>query len=320
LTPPEGARFIVPGGASGAWFNREGKIAQQEIGGWRFVEPVHGLRAWVRDISALVVFTDSGWTDFRTLLGSLSLDQLGVNASTDAVNRMAIASAASLFSHEGGSHRMTINKQTNVDTAALVFQTNYSGHAEFGLTGSDNFSVKVSPDGSTWRDALYCDRTTGTVNLPAGVASPGLPVRVVTAVLSTGFTATTTTPQATGLLVTVTPRSVASQFLVRCHLTLGGNYWVSTPDVTVTRNGTKIWPAGVASMSNRIVSGTLANSRVHTLPASLEFLDSPETASAVTYEIMLASSVSGSNAHLNVRDIDLLPRGESSMIVTEISG
>lgn len=317
---PEGARYIVPTGATGAWSGHAGQIAQQEVGGWRLVTPTDGLRAWIRDQSVLAVRTGGDWTDFRSLLGKLSLDELGVNATASPTNRLAIASAASLFNQEGGSHRMAINKQSAADTASMIFQTGFSGRAEFGLAGSDQFAVKVSPDGSSWHNALDCDQTTGAVRLPAGVAAPGLPVRVLTAVLTTGFTTTATAAQATGLLVTITPRSTTSKLLVRCHLTVGGYFWSCSPLITVTRNGTKIWPSSAAAMSHQLLANGIASSRQHSYPASFEFLDSPATTSPVTYEVTLASSLSGTNVHLNLRDIDLAIRGESTMVVTEISG
>ncbi|MGC4023894.1 MAG: hypothetical protein QM744_01185 [Mesorhizobium sp.] len=40
-------------------------------------------------------------------------------------------------------------------------QTAYSGRAELGLVGNDDFTLKVSADGATWRDALTVNRSTG---------------------------------------------------------------------------------------------------------------------------------------------------------------
>lgn len=128
------------------------------------------------------------------------------------------------------------------------------------------------------------------------------------------------TPQPTGLLLTVTPKYVASTLLVRCHLTIGANFWYTAPEISVARDGTKIWPSVATSMSHRLISGTLGNTRLLTYPATFEFMDSPATTAPVTYEVMLASSTSGNNVHLNVRDSDLAIRGESSLFVTEISG
>ncbi|MCB1328258.1 MAG: hypothetical protein KDK28_01805, partial [Maritimibacter sp.] len=56
----------------------------------------------------------------------------------------------------------------------VLFQTGFSGRAEFGLTGDDDFSVKLSADGSTWVEALRLapgDEVYSTSNPPPGGGS-----------------------------------------------------------------------------------------------------------------------------------------------------
>jgi hypothetical protein len=80
--------------------------------------------------------------------GQIDVDKIGINATADTTNRLAVKSAASLLDNAGGGHQQKINKAATGDTASTLYQTNYSGRAELGLTGDDNFHVKVSPDGS----------------------------------------------------------------------------------------------------------------------------------------------------------------------------
>ena len=47
----------------------------------------------------------------------------------------------------------------------MFFSDAFSGRAEFGLTGDDNFHLKVSPDGSAWSDAFVIDKTSGKITL-----------------------------------------------------------------------------------------------------------------------------------------------------------
>lgn len=42
-------------------------------------------------------------------------------------------------------------------TGSVLFQTNWSGRAEFGLLGDGNFALKVSPDGGNWTTAISID-------------------------------------------------------------------------------------------------------------------------------------------------------------------
>ncbi len=88
---------------------------------------------------------------------------VGVNATADATNRLSVSSPASLFNHEGAGHQLKINKDAAGDTASVLFQTDFSGRAEFGLAGDDDFHVKVSPDGSIWHEAIVIDRASGRV-------------------------------------------------------------------------------------------------------------------------------------------------------------
>jgi hypothetical protein len=46
-----------------------------------------------------------------------------------------------------------------------LFQSAFAGHAEMGLTGSNNFTLKVSPDGSTWVDAVVVEQGSGKIGM-----------------------------------------------------------------------------------------------------------------------------------------------------------
>jgi len=97
---------------------------------------------------------------------------VGINATADTTNRLAIAGAASLFNHAGAGHQQKINKAAAGDTASVLYQTGFEGRAEIGLTGDDDFHFKVSPDGSAWNEAILIDKETGKVDLPAGFTDP----------------------------------------------------------------------------------------------------------------------------------------------------
>ena len=84
--------------------------------------------------------------------------------------------AASLFNHAGAGHQHKINKNTASDTASLLFQTGFSGRAEFGTTGDDDWHVKVSADGSTWHEAIVVDKDTGDVGIQNAAATAPLDV------------------------------------------------------------------------------------------------------------------------------------------------
>ena len=81
---------------------------------------------------------------------------------------------AVLLNNAGAGIEVTVNKAAAANDAAFAFKTGFSARALIGLLGSDDFSFKVSPDGSTWNTGLTMDRTTGRPTLPQGVVLGGL--------------------------------------------------------------------------------------------------------------------------------------------------
>lgn len=166
-TPPEtpalGARYGVGPGASDAWAGQDGAIALWEITGWRFLAPQAGWSTRATDTLIEWVFDGSAWVVPQT-----TASQLGINATADATNRLSVSAPATLLTHEGAGHQVKINKASAADTASLLYQTNWSGRAEMGTTGSDDFAIKVSADGSTWFTGLEVASDTGVVRFPSG--------------------------------------------------------------------------------------------------------------------------------------------------------
>lgn len=163
-TPPEapGAaeRFLVGAGATGAWAGHDHEIAVNLGDGWRFQPPARGWIAYLTSPGTFAAFDGTEWKELSPPAPAL----LGINATADAQTRLAVATDGVLFTHDGGDHRLKINKEATGDTASLLFQTAFSGRAEMGLTGDDGFSIKVSADGTDWTTALRFDPATAAVS------------------------------------------------------------------------------------------------------------------------------------------------------------
>ncbi|MEM9810446.1 MAG: DUF2793 domain-containing protein [Pseudomonadota bacterium] len=165
--PVDGDAYILTASAMGTnWTGQPaGTIAARQDGAWVFIAPVAGMAAFIEDESALRAYSGAAWIHLS------EFGSLGINTSADTTNKLAVKSDAVLFSHDdvtpgNGDVRFVINKSASGGTASFVFQTAFSGKAEFGLTGSDNFTIKVADDGGTFRDAIVIDRQTGTVSFP----------------------------------------------------------------------------------------------------------------------------------------------------------
>jgi hypothetical protein len=168
--PPEGARYIVGPSPSGLWAGQGDQLAVWAAGGWIFISPQDGWRARVLATRRDVIWQDSSWQGVADLD---MLSGLGINATFDATNSLAVASPATLFTHEGAGHQLKINKAAAGETGSLLFQSNWSGRAEMGLAGSDAWSIKVTADGSNWTEALSFDPATGLASGAAVQDTPG---------------------------------------------------------------------------------------------------------------------------------------------------
>jgi hypothetical protein len=209
-TPGEGDRYLVAAAPTAAWAGHPGEIAAFTQGAWHFASPQIGWRLWCQDEELFLLYDGTTW---RNLQGTPSLQNValvGVNATADATNKLTVASAGVLFNHAGTDQRVKINKNTAADTASLLFQSGFSGRAEFGLTGDDDFHVKVSPNGSTWQEAINVNRTSGLVTLTNNSVGNAALADMPTATFKGRTTAGTGDPenltaaQATALLATVT--------------------------------------------------------------------------------------------------------------------
>ncbi len=170
-TPAQGDRYLVPVAATGSWASHIGKLAMWLEGAWNYVLPREGWRLWVSDEDALLSYNGTAWVAGGVPTSLQNMQFFGVNASADATNKLVVSSSASLFNHDGSGHQVKLNKNANTDTASILWQTGFSGRAEIGTTGDDDFHLKVSGDGASWFEALSVNRNTGVVSLPQGVGA-----------------------------------------------------------------------------------------------------------------------------------------------------
>ena len=165
-SPAEGQSWAIGTGASGDWAGQDGRIASFRGGGWLYVTPQEGWRAYGITPGAYRVYSGGIWADLGGGVASFdNLPGVGINAGADATNRLTVSSPATLFNHEGAGHQLKLNKASGSDTASLLYQSGFSGRAEMGLAGNNNFAIKVSTDGVAWTDGLTINGATGRVKI-----------------------------------------------------------------------------------------------------------------------------------------------------------
>ncbi|WP_182178585.1 DUF2793 domain-containing protein [Methylobacterium radiotolerans] len=169
--PAEGDRYLVTADApGGAWAGLAGQVVRYADGVWTGAAPRAGWLAWLVDEADLYVFDGAAWTSLRRALTALqSVGRLGINTAADASNRLAVKSDSALLTWDDatpgtGDMRVSVNRKSAARDAALVFETGYAARALLGNLGSDDFTLKVSPDGAAFATALTASARTGGID------------------------------------------------------------------------------------------------------------------------------------------------------------
>jgi len=169
--------------------------------------------------------------------------------------------------------------------------------------------------------------TTGT--LPKAQLPTGSVLQVAQGWKTDTFSTTSTSLQdVSGLSVTLTPLSSSSKFLIMVNMTYLNTFY--TGHVALIRNGTEIAMADAAGSRPRnflfYSNSTNGGGDGQWVRESMDYLDSPATASAITYKIQASARRDGQGGTMFInrsnpdRDTNGYDgRGVSSIVVMEIA-
>jgi hypothetical protein len=124
----EGTAWAVPAGASGDWAGRDGRVALRLNGGWEFVTPRTGWRAFVDDTGAMATHDGADWVPAAAL---------GLHG---AATLMRVATVEHVVSPGAVSHTVAA-----IPARAVVFAV--TGRVTQAITGS-LASWQLGVDGS----------------------------------------------------------------------------------------------------------------------------------------------------------------------------
>jgi len=173
-SPALGETHALGAAPQAAWAGHAAEIAVWQGEGWLFLAPLPGWRAWSLADAELRVWDGSAW--ILPPAATQNLARVGVGTAADAANPLSVSGPATLLTHAGSGHQLKVNKAAGSDTASVLFQSGWSGRAEMGLAGNDDFSVKLSADGSSWSTALAL-QANGRAGL--GTASPAAHLEIL---------------------------------------------------------------------------------------------------------------------------------------------
>lgn len=115
--------------------------------------------------------------ELESKIKNINLEQtkaLGVNTAPDySVNKLSVNSNNLLFATETGDVRVALNKKSQANTSSFIFQNSWVGVVEFGIIGSNDFTLKTSGDGTTWKEVFVVNSKDGTINFKQDVLKDG---------------------------------------------------------------------------------------------------------------------------------------------------
>lgn len=216
--PPEtystGDLFLIGNNATGIYTNHDNQLTFY-YNGWHFLIPRAGMLLFSIVDAKLMYYNESSWKlienglpnefDLNNMEASdiivydgttnkwinskilQNLVKLGIGTMANDDNKLAVASPYILFNNNGNSCQLKINKNTLTDSSSLLFQSNWTGYAEFGLVGDNEFALKISNDGNNWTEVFKCDGATGRIFFKTDTETTGVLGDIKTTVSSVNY-------------------------------------------------------------------------------------------------------------------------------------
>lgn len=164
--PAEGDRYAVATGATGVWAGQAQKIAIFLNGGWEFVQPLTGWRAFVEDEGAESVFAYGMWTTLTlpaAKAGAIQIIEIehaitagGAQTTTGQipVRSVVLGVTARVKEQITGVSGWSLGINEAETRYGSGLTTGVGGQIRSGLTSpiayANNASLKLSPEGGNF--------------------------------------------------------------------------------------------------------------------------------------------------------------------------
>ena len=129
--PANGARYLVPATATGAWAEHAGMVAYYQDTGWQFIAPRPGWRLWNEQTQTLLVYDGKAWQNITAGAAtgaSMQQTDITLNFATSPLPR--------------------------IDIPTHVLFLGITGRVTHRLVGANRWRVGVAADSSRFGSAL----------------------------------------------------------------------------------------------------------------------------------------------------------------------
>ena len=141
------------------------------------------------------------------------------------------------------------------------------------------------------------DITSGTIDYSRFPSGTIVQVQSTTVTAAAAYSIAAFSLQDVGVNVTITPKSASNKIFIIANVSSAGVSF-TRPGIVLARNTTRIAVGNAAGSRNQI-SGSGAQGETAPGTQTVNFLDSPATTSALTYQIKFASPYAGYAGYIN---------------------
>lgn len=135
-----------------------------------------------------IVVSSSGtvWTIDSGI--TTQVNRLGIGNAVSGSHKLQVEGHTILFNNPLGDVDLYLSKAASTDETTIYFQNNFSTRAQVGTEGTDDFVIKVSPDGSSFFTSVTIDKDDGIANFTTvpKVGGTNLPVASFTTIAVSG--------------------------------------------------------------------------------------------------------------------------------------
>ena len=240
--------------------------------------------------------------------------QIPLNGGTDVTNQLPVANGGTGLSTATGYLK---GAGSTMSAVAVPIPVGDGGSGAISLTGYVYGNGASAMTAATTIPASAVSGALAATNMPAGSI---LQVQSVNSTTQTSYSGGTTFQTIVGMSITVTPRSSSSKFILMASInhanSADASGWWNF--FRFARGGTGIGVGTAATVySSTAMIDPSSSATLWT--TSFQYLDSPATASAVTYTVQ-GHPYDTRTMYINRRTGDLVFNTMSSFILMEVAG